>query len=52
MGETDGKQGVGRDLVERGTPFLVSFVADNEQRNGPEMWPMVEPTVLPLGTHI
>lgn len=34
-----------RTPAELGTHFLVPFIADNEPRRGPEIWPMVEPTV-------
>lgn len=46
------KAAMGRTLVELGTPFLVTFIADNEQSRGPEMWPMVEPIAFPLRSHI
>lgn len=41
-----------RTPVELGTLFLVTFIADNEPRRKPEVWPMVESTVIPLGIHI
>lgn len=52
VGETEGKQGVGRTLGEQGTPFLVTFIVDSEQRREPEVRLMMWPTVIPLGIHI
>lgn len=52
MGETEGKQWVGRTLGKQGTPILVTFIIDNEQRREPEVRPMVGTTVIPLETHI
>lgn len=38
--------------VDLGTLFLVTFIADNEPRRKPEVWPMVESTVIALGIRI
>lgn len=40
-----------RTPVELGTLFL-TFIADNEPRRKPEVWPMVESTVIAMGIHI
>lgn len=42
----------GENSSRDGDPLFVTFIADNEPRMGLEMWPMAEPTVIPLGIHI
>lgn len=41
-----------RTPVDLGTLFLVTFIADNEPRRKPEVWPMVESTVIALRIRI